>query len=150
MIELERDSPAAAHWPQQEYEKLFVTTNSPQHAERLAWVVEDEAAEPAKTSDKAPEILAFLVGRRVDTDWELENIVVARAARLRGIGKSLLSQFVEWVRAERGRGIFLEVRESNQGARELYRRAGFEETGLRKSYYSNPAEDAIVCHLSLY
>ena len=149
-MEIERDSPAAAHWPQQEYEKLFVTTNSPQHSERFAWVVEDEAAEPEKASGKTSAALGFLVVRRVDTDWELENIVVVQAARRRGIGKRLLGELVSWARLEQGKGIFLEVRESNRGARELYRRVGFQETGLRKRYYSNPPEDAIVCRLSLY
>ncbi len=39
-----------------------------------------------------------------------------------------------------GNWIFLEVRESNQSARRLYSTLGFEETGLRKSYYSNPPD----------
>jgi [ribosomal protein S18]-alanine N-acetyltransferase len=53
-------------------------------------------------------------------------------------------------RAQRGSGIFLEVRESNQSARALYRKVGFKETGLRRSYYADPTEDAILCRLSLY
>jgi len=40
--------------------------------------------------------------------------------------------------------VFLEVRESNTAARRLYQKLGFEETGRRKSYYSNPVEDAVL------
>jgi ribosomal-protein-alanine N-acetyltransferase len=140
-MDLDRQSPSGAHWSRNQYQALFVTTSG-QKSERLAWVVEDES--------EAPRIWAFLVARCVDTEWELENIVVAETARRRGVGTRLLEEFVAQARAQQGRGIFLEVRESNQSARALYRKAGFEETGLRKSYYSNPLEDAILCRLRLY
>ena len=142
MMALERDSPAAAHWSLPQYEGLFVATGADQLSERVAWVAEEDY--------RAPEVLAFLVAHRVDTEWEVENIVVAGAFRRRGVGTRLLSEFIAHARAARASGIFLEVRESNQSARALYRKAGFEETGLRKSYYSNPTENAIVCGLRLY
>jgi ribosomal-protein-alanine N-acetyltransferase len=142
MIDLERQSPAAAHWSRQQYEGLFLATGSQQPSERRAWVVEDEGT--------ASKILAFLIAHRVDSEWELENIAVAGKARRQGIGARLLAELIEHARAAHGRGIFLEVRESNQAARALYGKAGFKETGLRKSYYSDPPEDAILCRLSLY
>ena len=142
MIALQRESPTAAHWSQQQYEALLATALAGPRSECLAWIAEDE--------DEAPVIVAFLVARRVDAEWELENIVVAETARHRGVGTFLLNEFVAHARAEPGSGIFLEVRESNQSARALYRKVGFEETGLRKSYYSNPSEDAILCRLRLY
>ena len=72
------------------------------------------------------------------------------AVRGRGVGTRLMGEFVAHARAEKGSGIFLEVRESNEGARALYGKMGFEETGSRKSYYSDPAEDAILYRLRLY
>jgi ribosomal-protein-alanine N-acetyltransferase len=45
--------------------------------------------------------------------------------------------------------VFLEVRESNAPARNLYEKAGFEQTGRRKSYYADPAENAILYRFSL-
>jgi ribosomal-protein-alanine N-acetyltransferase len=140
MMALRRDSPAAAHWSREQYECLFVTASWQQPSERVSWIVEEE---------EAPEVVAFLVAQRVDTEWELENIVVASTVRRQGVGTRLLGEFVAHARAERGSGIFLEVRKSNESARALYRKAGFEETGLRRSYYSNPAEDAILCRLRL-
>jgi ribosomal-protein-alanine N-acetyltransferase len=91
-----------------------------------------------------------MVAHRVDAEWELENVVVAETARRRGVGTLLLEELIAHARSSEGSGIFLEVRQSNQNARALYRRVGFEETGLRKSYYSDPPEDAILCRLSLY
>jgi len=150
VMNLERESLAAAHWSRQQYKSLLDTTGTQQRSERVAWVVEDERGEPDKVSSEAPEILAFLVARRVDAEWELENIVVSEKVRRQGVGARLLGEFFAHARVEQGSGIFLEVRESNQSARALYRKVGFEETGLRKSYYSNPEEDAILCRLRLY
>jgi ribosomal-protein-alanine N-acetyltransferase len=141
MMDLECQSPTAAHWSRQRYEGSVVTASGQQQSERLAWIVEEERG--------APEILAFLIAHRLDAEWELENIVVAASARRSGVGTRLLGEFVEHARAARGSEIFLEVRESNEGARALYRKMGFEETGLRKSYYSDPTEDAILCRLRL-
>ena len=141
MMVLDRQNPAAAHWSRDQYQALFVTPSGGKSGS-WAWVAEDKG--------EAPGILAFLVARRVDAEWELENIVVADGCRGQEVGTRLLGQLVAQARAEQGSGIFLEVRESNRSARALYRKMGFEETGLRKSYYLNPAEDAILCRLSLY
>jgi ribosomal-protein-alanine N-acetyltransferase len=150
MMDLERQSRAAAHWSGQQYEGLFVTASVKRESERLAWVVEDErGAQTEKESSKAAEAFAFLVAHRIDAEWELENIVVAASARRRGLGTRLMGEFIAHARAEQGSGIFLEVRESNQSARALYQKVGFEEMGLRKSYYSDPPEDAMLCRLSL-
>jgi ribosomal-protein-alanine N-acetyltransferase len=148
-MDLERQSPAVAHWSQQQYEGLFASSTR-ERSERFAWVVDSVSGNPERASNKAPEVLAFLIAHRVDAEWELENIVVAATARRCGVGTRLLGEFIAHARAERGSGIFLEVRQSNQGARALYRKAGFKETGLRKSYYSDPPEDAILCRLTLY
>jgi ribosomal-protein-alanine N-acetyltransferase len=91
-----------------------------------------------------PEIIACLVANHVDTEWELENIVVAEKSRRQGMGSRLLQAFVEHVRQSNGSFIFLEVRESNHAARALYEGFSFEITGRRKAYYPDPLEDAIL------
>ena len=151
MMDIEIQSPGAAHWSRQQYECLFSTSGSQGPSERLAWVVEnDSQKQPDEVPDGKSELLGFLVARRIDKEWELENIVVAETVRRRGIGTLLLAELIAHARAERGSSILLEVRDSNQRARELYRRMGFEETGSRKSYYAGPAEDAILWRLCLY
>jgi ribosomal-protein-alanine N-acetyltransferase len=85
--------------------------------------------------------VAFLVWRHTAPDEvEILNIAVAPSFRRRGIARALLDSLPK---AE----IFLEVRESNVGARGLYRAVGFREAGLRRGYYQNPPEGAIVMRL---
>jgi [ribosomal protein S18]-alanine N-acetyltransferase len=151
MMNLESLSPAAAHWPRQQYEGFFAPTSSQTPTERLVWVVEDESGDwSEKSAGEECEILGFLVAHQVDAEWELENIVVAETARRRGLGTLLLQALIAQVSAKQGKSIFLEVRESNRSARALYQKVGFEEEGLRKSYYASPPEDAILCRLSLF
>jgi ribosomal-protein-alanine N-acetyltransferase len=156
MMDLERQSPAAGHWSRNQYRALFAGTDQEseaqksedQKSERFAWVAEDDSAtQPERIPPASPKIFAFLIAQRVDAAWELENIVVAATARRRGIGQRLLGELIEQVRSAQGSEISLEVRQSNHDARSLYRRAGFEEVGLRRGYYSNPPEDAILCRL---
>jgi ribosomal-protein-alanine N-acetyltransferase len=152
MMKLEGQSPGAAHWSRQQYDNLFFaasprTENDQARSEAIVWIVEDEVANEEKVQGESGEPVAFLVAHRVDTDWELENIAVASEVRRRGIGTFLLKELIAQATANGANKIFLEVRASNQSARALYRKLRFEEIGLRKSYYSGPAEDAIICCL---
>lgn len=145
IIALERQNSMAAHWSQQQYTRFFAPSGS--HAsEGVALVAENE---PEGSARKEPAIVAFLAAQGIDTEWELQNLVVADSHRRKGAAVHLVRELIAAVRARNGRVIFLEVRESNQVARALYRKLGFEETGLRKSYYSKPSEDAIICRLSI-
>jgi ribosomal-protein-alanine N-acetyltransferase len=141
-MDLERESATAVHWSRQQYEGMLGTSD-PQSAERVILVAGDETAEVE------PEIFGFLVVRRVDAEWELENIVVANGMRRRGTGMLLLTELITQARAAGGCAIFLEVRESNQGARAFYRKMGFEEAGARSRYYAAPAENAVLYRLGL-
>ncbi len=146
MMDLGQESPVAARWSRQQYESLFVAGDAPS-SQRFILVVDDDSAETESATP--PPILGFLVGHRVDREWELENIVVAEKSRRQGAGSRLLSEFIAHARVNNGSGIFLEVRQSNESARTLYRRLGFEESGVRRAYYAAPPEDAILYRLSL-
>lgn len=95
-------------------------------------------------SDEKPTVLGFLVARQVAGEWELENIVVAEEFRGKGVGTQLLRELLTQAQKGNSDSVFLEVRESNAPARHFYQKLGFRETGRRKAYYSNPAEDAIL------
>ena len=136
MIALERESPTAAHWTEQQYRQLFSPV--PGDPQRLAVVIEEEST-----------VLGFLVAHQIQPEWELENVMVSPAERRRGWGARLLEELVARARTAKSEAIFLEVRESNQSARALYIRAGFKEIGRRKSYYSAPTEDAVLYRLAL-
>ena len=80
---------------------------------------------------------------------ELANIAVAGDRRRMGIGSALAAAAVEAARRRGSRIVFLEVRESNVSAAELYRGMGFLEIGVRKGYYKKPVEDARVLALDI-
>ncbi len=129
LLALEQSSHGAAHWSEQQYRDLLAPNGA-----RLVLVAEEPLG----------SILGFLVARHLAPEWELENIVVAPAARRQGVGKWLLRALLDRARETNSAAVFLEVRESNAAARILYERAGFTRSGRRKAYYSSPPEDAIL------
>lgn len=89
-------------------------------------------------------VAGFIVVRQTAPgEYEIVNLAVAPEYRRRGIGAALLRDVV----ARRPGEYYLEVRESNQPARALYRKLGFTEAGIRKNYYNDPPEAAIVMRL---
>ena len=72
------------------------------------------------------------------------NIAVDERYRRCGIARLLLDELFALTAAEGLRGYTLEVRVSNARAIELYERAGFRTTGLRRGYYTDNREDAYV------
>jgi [ribosomal protein S18]-alanine N-acetyltransferase len=148
MMELEQQIPAAAHWSRLQYENLFAA-EPPSHSERLILVAEEFPHPGGSEQSDANRIFAFLVAHQIGAEWELENIVVAQNAQRNGVGTRLLKQFIGHAYAQDAHSIFLEVRESNQNACGFYRKAGFEECGIRKGYYTHPSESAILYRLSL-
>ncbi len=82
-------------------------------------------------------------------EGELGDIAVVPERRGEGIGRMLLRESIA-VAASRGtRSLYLEVRESNEVARRLYEKVGFSVVGVRKQYYNEPVEDAIVMKLDV-
>jgi len=136
MIRLERGCPSAAHWSEQQYAG-FLDPGSGHY--RLAILTED----PQDVAEGSL-LLGFLVAHPAPPDWELENIVVALEARGKGIGTGLMKELLARAQQSGGESVVLEVRESNKAARALYKKLGFQESGRRKSYYSNPLEDALL------
>ena len=148
LINLDRACLFAAHWTEQQYRQvLHLQPGDPQ---RFAVVVDDLHLAPADASGGASrEISGFLVALHLAPEWELENIVVAPTARRIGLGTRLIHALLAKARETNSESVFLEVRESNAAARSLYEKAGFALTGRRKSYYTNPPEDAVLYRLSL-
>ena len=83
------------------------------------------------------------VSRYVDA-WHVMNVAVTDALRRRGIASALLERLFEVTETDPRRGYTLEVRVSNQGAIRLYERLGFEARGLRRGYYTDNREDALI------
>ncbi|MCL6094420.1 MAG: ribosomal protein S18-alanine N-acetyltransferase [Actinobacteria bacterium] len=89
-------------------------------------------------------ILGYSGTMFVEEDAHVTNIAVDPAWQRRGIGRSLLLNIVRTAWARGAVNLTLEVRISNTGAQELYRSFGFQPVGLRKNYYAETGEDAIV------
>jgi ribosomal-protein-alanine N-acetyltransferase len=133
LMALEKPAATAAHWSLKQYEAVFSAEPPP----RVMLIVGDEAG-----------VQGFIVGRTLEKEWEIENIVVAGSARRRGLGTRAVGEFLELARLRGADTIFLEVRESNVTARRLYEKFAFRESGRRKLYYQDPTEDAIVYQLA--
>lgn len=94
--------------------------------------------------DDDGRVVAYVLGRLIAPEAEIYRVAVRADKRRRGIGYRLLDYAVK---SERGRGlesVFLEVRESNIPARNLYSSYGFRQIGERKNYYHNPTENAVI------
>jgi [ribosomal protein S18]-alanine N-acetyltransferase len=83
------------------------------------------------------------VSRYVDA-WHVMNVAVANAYRRRGIASALLERMFEVTGTDPRRGYTLEVRVSNLGAIRLYEQLGFEPRGMRRGYYTDNREDALI------
>ena len=95
------------------------------------------------------KVVAYIIARQISPEGEIYRIATLPDYRHRAIAYRLLDYAVK---CERGKGLeslFLEVREKNIPARNLYKSYGFREIGMRKNYYKNPTDNAIVmlhCH----
>lgn len=126
MLEIASRATTAAQWGQEQYAQMFAEG-------RLVLLVQEAA-----------EILGFIAGRDTAGDWEIENIAVEEWTRRQGIGSRLLKAFLHQIRCIGATNVFLEVRESNRGARAFYDKWAFAEVGRRRGYYRHPEEDAVV------
>jgi [ribosomal protein S18]-alanine N-acetyltransferase len=88
-------------------------------------------------------LAAYLVCSRYDTVWHIMNVAVDPELRNNGIGTALIDRLIEEV-ADPAARYTLEVRMSNVGAIRLYERFGFRSAGMRRRYYQDNGEDALI------
>ena len=88
-------------------------------------------------------LAGYLICSRYDRVWHIMNVAVDPDVRRRGLGTALLTRLLERVDDDEAR-YTLEVRRSNDGAIALYERFGFRTAGLRRRYYQDNGEDALV------
>ena len=94
--------------------------------------------------DESGVVLGFCSFWRVLDELHINNLAVAHPYRRRGVATALLTFILnEGARLGAHRAM-LEVRRSNEVARHLYEHLGFSPAGVRRAYYTNPGEDALV------
>ncbi len=108
-----------------------------------------ELAKPSSLSLGAFEpgtgaLLGYLVISRYVDAWHVMNVAVAPAHRRRGIARTLLDRLFDETSSDERRGYTLEVRVSNEGAIRLYEQLGFVSRGVRRGYYTDNREDALI------
>ncbi len=104
-----------------------------------------------KCSNMSGDLVGFIVGRKVPAatdkngyDAEIYNIAVASGSRRQGVGSAILKDFLSTCVRNGVNMIWLEVRLSNETAIGFYKRSGFAAIDIRRAFYSDPVEDAIV------
>ena len=125
---LEGDLPAVAE----------IQAASPEAAQ---WNVRDYLNYEFTLACRGDEVAGFAVWRRLgDTEIELLNLAVKPSLRRKGVARTLLSLLT----ASHGQSVWLEVRDSNLAARNLYKKLGFLEVAKRREYYDSSGKGAIV------
>jgi ribosomal-protein-alanine N-acetyltransferase len=120
------ESPEASSWLGQELRTLALSAMT-------VWV-----------SQEGNEITGLIAARSVGEEAEIFDLAVAKAWRRRGIGRALVEFCIARMRDEGAKRVFLEVRESNTGARAFYEALGFSQAGRRPKYYRDPEEDGLL------
>jgi ribosomal-protein-alanine N-acetyltransferase len=88
-------------------------------------------------------LVGYLICSRYDTVWHVMNVAVDIDHQHKGVASALLAELYERV-GDDGARFTLEVRRSNRVAIHLYEREGFRAAGLRRRYYQDNGEDALV------
>jgi len=110
------------------------------------------AAELAKTTSvclgafdpEDDELVGYLIVSRYVDAWHVMNLAVSPERRRRGIARRLLEELFALTADDTQRGYTLEVRVSNADAIRLYEQMGFRRHGLRRGYYTDNREDAVI------
>jgi [ribosomal protein S18]-alanine N-acetyltransferase len=137
-MEIAQESDSAGHWTVSQYEQALTEAQPRREVLVLEEMVTGEGG-----------IVGFVVAAEIAGEWELENIAVASSARRRGNADRLLESLLSTLREGAATSIYLEVRVSNEAARRLYEKWGFEPVGKRPGYYHKPPEDAILYRKNL-
>lgn len=89
-------------------------------------------------------VAGYVGSQTVLDESDMMNIAVDPQYRRQGIAQALVEELVKCLARKESRCLTLEVRASNAGAIALYEKLGFVQVGLRKNYYRNPREDAMI------
>lgn len=89
------------------------------------------------------DVIALLSGYFAEGEGDITSVAVDKNFRRKGLAQELIAEFIKNL-PENTENIFLEVRESNNPAIRLYEKYGFERLSVRKNFYINPRENAVV------
>lgn len=138
VLEIER-----ASYPAPWSESAFINEMTSETAVAIVALAGD-TGESGETGESGDTVAGYLVGWIVADQVHIANIAVAAGHRRRGAGNLMMNWLLEESVRRGCASSSLEVRESNLAARAMYTRLGYRAVAIRKAYYSNPREDAVV------
>lgn len=94
--------------------------------------------------EEKERILGYCSMMTVLDEGDILNVAVRSDRQKGGIGQFLVDSMLRMAEMQGIRLVHLEVRQGNGTARRLYQRLGFKEDGLRRDYYENPVENAVL------
>ena len=121
-----------------------------QRAYRTPWSRSMFASELGKPTSiclgafEGGQLIGYVVNSRYVDAWHVMNVAVDPDYQRRGIATRLLERLFELTADDERRGYTLEVRVSNLEAISLYEKLGFERQGIRRGYYTDNREDALI------
>ena len=143
VVGLERGIAEAPHWAEGEYAAIVHVDSEDDAAVRRCLLV----------AEAEGRVVGFAVGKVIgagaDGVGELESVAVDGAVRRMGVGRALCEAVIAWCKGQGAAAVELEVRAGSGGAIGLYTGLGFVVTGLRRGYYREPVEDAVLMRLDL-
>jgi ribosomal-protein-alanine N-acetyltransferase len=101
----------------------------------------------ATVAEHDDRVVAYATYRIILDECHLMNIAVSPEYRRDGVGRELLQYVVDHCRSRGAEYMFLEVRRSNRAAQALYAAFGFHRLGVRRGYYTDNKEDALILKL---
>ena len=117
---------------------------------KMAWRENDFSSAIASDYDyplvirSGGHAVAYCVLRILGPEAEIENICVHPSFRKNGLGDLMMDEMIRLSLEQKASQIFLEVRTRNTPARNLYTKKGFGESYIRKNYYIDPSDDALI------
>lgn len=118
--------------------------SKPWSEEMLAEELENVCASFIVALGDNGQVLGYAGLSVVAGEGYIDNVAVWQEYRRQGIAQALLEVFLRFGAAKQLSFLTLEVRASNDPAKQLYLKNGFEQVGRRKDYYDDPREDAII------
>lgn len=100
-------------------------------------------------AEEAGVILGYCGFTYVLDEAEIPNVCVKAEARKKGVGKNMMTAMIDAAKQLGVVVLYLEVRESNTPARRLYESLGFVADGIRRNFYEQPVENAVLMSKTL-
>ena len=95
-------------------------------------------------AEENDRVAGYIGSQTVVGESDMMNVAVHPDFRRKGLAEELVVSLVEELKKLESHCLTLEVRASNEPAKQLYEKLGFQQVGCRKNYYRNPKEDALI------